>query len=122
MVYRNKGKFVLDVEHLQAIVNDILKQKNNKDVAIQVKESPVKKSKSLYLYISIDGCAICLRLSDHKCKGEVRQIIVGESTGAANVYYKIQRAIRELRYKKLQSVLKGVEYEHKTGKSHRKGK
>lgn len=120
MVYKNKGKFILDKEHLQKAVDEVLK--HNADVSITIKESPVKKSKSLYLYISIDDCAICLRVSDHKCKGEVRQIIVCEDTGAANVCYKIERAIRELRYKKLRSVIEVIGNGHKAGKSHRAGK
>lgn len=106
MVYKNKGKFVLDKEHLQRAVDEVLKR--NVDVSITIKESPVKNSKSLYLYIDLDGCTTCLRVSDHDCRGQVRQIIVCEDTGAANVCYKIERAIRELRYKKLQSVIKGI--------------
>lgn len=106
MVYKNKGKFILNKEHLQEAVNEVLKY--NEDVSIAIEESPVKNSKSLYLYIVLDDCKTCLRVSDHKCKGEVRQIIVCEDTGAANVCYKIERAIRELRYKKLQSLIKGV--------------
>lgn len=116
MVYKNKGKFVLDKEHLQSAVDEVLKR--NKDVGITIKESPVKNSKSLYLYIGLDDCKTCLRVSDHKCKGEVRQIIICESTGAANVCYKIEKAIRELRYKKLQSVIEGVGNGHKKSKSH----
>ena len=116
MVYKNKGKFVLDKAHLQQAVDEVLKR--NGDVSIAIKESPVKKSKSLYLYIYLDEQTTCLRVSDHKCKGTVRQIIVCESTGAANVCYKIERAIRELRYKKLQSVIEGVGNGHKKGKSH----
>lgn len=106
MVYTNKGKFILDKEHLQQAVDQVLRY--NKDVSITIKESPVKNSKSLYLYIELDDCKTCLRVSDHKCKGGVRQIIVCEDTGAANVCYKIERAIRDLRYKKLQSVIEGV--------------
>lgn len=106
MVYKNKGRFVLDKGHLQQAVDEVLKR--NKDVSITIKESPVKKSKSLYLYIYLDDQTTCLRVSDHTCKGEVRQIIVCETTGAANVCYKIERAIRELRFKKLQSVIRTV--------------
>lgn len=106
MVYKNKGAFVLDKEHLQRAVDEVLKR--NADVSINIVESPVKNSKSLYLYIYLDDCTTCLRVSDHKCRGQVRQIIICGSTGAANVCYKIERAIRELRYKKLQSVIEGV--------------
>ena len=106
MVYKNKGKFILDKEHLQQAVDEVLKR--NKDIRITIKESPVKKSKSLYLYIYLDEQTTCLRVSDHDCRGQVRQIIVCKDTGTANVCYKIERAIRELRYKKLQSVIKGL--------------
>ena len=116
MVYKIKGKFVLDKAHLQAVVDEVLKY--NKDVSITIEESPVKKSKSLYLYIVLDVCKTCLRVSDHKYRGEVRQIIVCEDTGAANVCYKVERAIRELRYKKLQSVIEGVGNGYKEDKSH----
>lgn len=116
MVYRNKGKFVLDKAHLQQAVDEVLKR--NKDVRVIIEKSPVKKSKSLYLHISIDDCEVSLRVSDHKSRCEVRQIIVGKDTGAANVCYKIERAIRELRYKKLQSIIEGVGNGHKKGKSH----
>lgn len=120
MVYKNKGKFILDKEHLQQAVDEVLK--HNGDVSVTIEESPVKNSKSLYLHISIDDCEVSLRVSDHKSKREARQIIVGKDTGAANVCYKIERAIRELRYKKLQSVIEGVGNGHKAGKSHRAGK
>ena len=114
MVYKNKGKFILDREHLQKAVDEVLK--GNKDVRIEIKKSPVKNSKSLYLYIYIDDETTCLRVSDHDCKGTVRQIIVCEDTGAANVCYKIERAIRELRYKKLQSIIAGVGNGYKANK------
>ena len=101
MVYKIKGKFVLDIDDLQKIVNDILKEPRNKDVKITTKKSDNKNSKSLYLFISIDGETTALRISDHNCKGSIRQMIVVGSTGKANVYYKIESAIKELRYKKL---------------------
>ncbi len=105
MIYRKKGRFVLDKDHLQGIVDDILKRRSNKDVIIKIEKSPKKYSKSLYVKIFIDEYSTCLRVSDHKCKGQVRCIIVGESTGIANVYGKIDGAIKDLRYKKLQGVL-----------------
>lgn len=109
MVYRNKGKFILDKQHLQEIVDDMLNRRAYKDVSITINESPRKNSKSLYLYISIDDCQTCLRISDHRSNSDgVRQMIVCGSTGAANVYYKIERAIKDLRYKKLQSTLRTV--------------
>lgn len=114
MVYKIKGKFVLDKAHLQAVVDEVLKY--NKDVSITIEESPVKKSKSLYLHISIDDIEVSLRVSDHKSRCEVRQIIVCGDTGAANVCYKVERAIRELRYKKLQSIIEGVGNGYKKGK------
>ena len=117
MVYKNKGKFVLDREHLQSVVDEVLKR--NADVSITIKKSPVKKSNSFYLYIYIDEHTTCLRVSDHGCKSEVRQIIVCESTGAANVCYKIERAIKDLRYKKLQSIIAGVGNGYKESKGDR---
>lgn len=105
MVYRKKGQFVLDIEHLQSIVDDILKLRSNSDVIIKIEKSPCKQSKSLYVKIFIDEYSTILRVSDHKCKGWVRAIIVSESTGIANVYGKIDGAIRDLRYKKLQGVI-----------------
>lgn len=113
MVYRNKGKFVLDLEHLQKAVDEVLRF--NRDVRITINESPVENSKSLYLYIYLDDQTTCLRVSDHRCRGEVRQIIVCKDTGTANVCYKIERAIRELRYKKLQSVIRTVGNGYKKG-------
>ncbi len=101
MVYKVKGKFGLDIYDLQRIVNDILKQPKNKDVKITVKKSDNENSKSLYLFIDIEGVTTCLRISDHKCRGEVRQMLVCGSTGKANVYYKIEKVIQELRYKRL---------------------
>ena len=114
MIYKNKGKFILDKPHLQKAVDEVLKR--NEDVRITIKKSPVKNSNSLYLYIYLDSQTTCLRVSDHKCKGVVRQIIVCESTGAANVCYKIERAIRELRFKKLQSIIEGIGNGYKKGK------
>lgn len=105
MVYKQKGQFELDINCLQRIVDDILKQPCNKDVEITVRKSPNKNSKSLYLYFVVDGETTCLRISDHNCKGEVRQMIVCESTGKANVYYKIESAIKALRWKKLYRAL-----------------
>ena len=105
MVYRKKGRFVLDMEHLQSIVDDILRRPSNNDVIINIEKSPHKYSKSLYVKIHIDEYSTCLRISDHKCKGQVRAIIVCESTGNDNLYHKIESAIKDLRYKKLCSLL-----------------
>lgn len=105
MVYRKKGQFVLDKDHLQSIVDDILKRPSNSDVTIDIVKSPCNQSKSLYLKIFIGEYSTVLRISDHECKGYVRQMIVGESTGNDNVYGKIDGAIRDLRFKKLQGVL-----------------
>ena len=91
MEYKQKGKFELNISDLQRIVDDILKQPRNKGVEIIVKNSDNQNSKSLYLFIHIEDVTTCLRISDHKCRGEVRQMIVGESTGKANVYYKIEK-------------------------------
>ena len=105
MVYRNKGQFILDIDCLQEIVKYILRLPNNEDVRIEITKSPKKHSKSLYLKIIIDDYSTILRISDHDCKGEVRQIIVRESTGIANVCYKIESAIKDLRIKKVRSLL-----------------
>lgn len=105
MICRKKGRFVLDIDHLQSIVDDILRRPQNSDVIIKVEKSPKKYSKSLYVKIFIDEYSTVLRISDHKCKGQVRVIIVSESTGNDNIYGKIEGAIRDLRYKKLQGVL-----------------
>lgn len=105
MIYKKRGRFELDINCLQGIVDDILTQPNNKDVKISTHKSPNKNSKSLYLYFYLDGATSCLRISDHKCRGEVRQMIVCESTGKANVYYKIESAIKDLRWKKLYKAL-----------------
>ena len=101
MVYKVKGKFVLDIHNVQRIVDDILKQPKNKDVEITVKKSDNENSKSVYLFLYIEGATTCLRISDHKCRGEVRQLLVCGSTGKSNVYYKIERVIDDLRYKSL---------------------
>lgn len=105
MVYKNKGKFVLEKQCLQGIVDDILELPNNKDVKVLIEQSPHKYSKSLYAKFYIGDYSTCLRISDHECKSEIRQIIVTESTGIANVYYKIDRAIKDLRFKRLQCLL-----------------
>ena len=105
MVYRNKGKFVLEKQCLQSIVNDILELPNNEDVKIVIEESPHKYSKSLYVKFYIGDYSTVLRISDHDCKTEVRQVIVTESTGIANIYYKIDRAIKDLRFKRLLGLL-----------------
>lgn len=105
MIYKTRGRFILDINCLQGIVDDILKQPNNKDVKISIRKSDNKNSKSLYLFLFIDDITTCLRISDHRCKGEVRQMIVCESTGKANVCYKIESAIKDLRWKKLYKAL-----------------
>ena len=101
MVYRNKGRFTLDVECLQEIVDNILKLPSNKDVRIEIVKSPNKYSKSLYLRFYIDEFTTSLRISDHDCRGAVRQMIVTESTGVANVCYKIESTINDLRVKRV---------------------
>lgn len=101
MVYRNKGHFTLDVECLQEIVDNILKFPSNKDVRIEIVKSPNDYSKSLYVKFYIDDYSTCLRISDHECKGAVRQMIVRESTGIANVCYKIESTINDLRVKRV---------------------
>ena len=105
MVYRNKGHFTLDVECLQKVVDYILKQPQNKDIRIDIEKSPNEYSKSLYLRFYIGDDTTALRISDHECKGDIRQIIVGESTGIANVCYKIESAIHALRFKRLRGLL-----------------
>lgn len=105
MVYRNKGKFKLKKQCLQNIIDDILKLPSNKDIEIIVEGSPNKYSKSLYVKFHIGDYSTMLRISDHECKTEVRQIIVTESTGIANIYYKIERTIKDLRFKRLQGLL-----------------
>lgn len=105
MVYRNKGKFILNEQCLQKIVNNIMKQPQNHDIAIEIIKSCNVNSKSLYLRFCIGDCTTLLRISDHKCKGEVRNILVGESTGISNIYYKIDSAIRDLRFKRLNGLL-----------------
>ena len=108
MVYKKKGQFQLNICNLQRIVDDILRQPNNRDVNIKVKQSGFENSKSLYLYISIGSTGVCMRISDHKRNGESRQIIVGDSTGNANVYYKIESAIKSLRRRRLEKALERV--------------
>ena len=105
MVYRNKGHFTLDVECLQKVVDYILKRPQNKDIRIEIEKSPNEYSKSLYLRFYIGDDTTALRISDHECKGDIRQIIVGESTGIANVCYKIESAINALRFKRLRGLL-----------------
>lgn len=105
MVYRNKGQFILNIDCLQEIVKYILRLPSNQDVNIKVEPSPRKHSKSLYLKIIIGDYSTILRISDHDCKGEVRQMIVKESTGIANVCYKIESAIKDLRFKRIRSLL-----------------
>lgn len=105
MVYRNKGHFTLDVECLQKVVDYILKQPQNKDIRIEIEKSPNEYSKSLYLRFYIGDDTTALRISDHECKGDIRQIIVRESTGIANVCYKIESAINALRFKRLRGLL-----------------
>lgn len=101
MVYKHKGQFKLDIRILQKIVGDILRQPRNKDIKIDLKKSDNANSKSLYLFFYYGDVTTCLRISDHDCKGQVRQLLVSESTGKANVYYKIDKVIKELRFKQL---------------------
>lgn len=105
MVYRKKGQFVLDIDHLQSIVDDILKRPRNSDITIVIDKSPCVGSKSLYVKLYLDEYTTCLRISDHKCKGQIRNIIVTKNTGNANIYYKIESAIRDLRYKRILGVI-----------------
>ncbi len=107
MIYRNKGRFILEIECLQEIVNNMLKLPENNDIKIEIIKSINKNSKSRYLKFHIGEDTNLLRISDHYCKGEVRQIIVKESTGIANVCYKIDCAIKNLRYKRLNRLLEG---------------
>ena len=60
MIYKNKGKFILDKPHLQKAVDEVLKR--NEDVRITIKKSPVKNSNSLYLYIYLDSQTTCLSI------------------------------------------------------------
>ena len=106
MVYRNKGKFELKESVVKGIVEDILKQPKNEGVVITVDKSPNTNSKSLYVRFYIDEYTTALRISDHRCKGFIRSVIVKESTGIANIYYKIDAAINDLRYKRLNELLK----------------
>ena len=108
MVYRKKGQFILDIDHLQSIVDDALKKSSNRDVKIKIFKSPQKNSKSLYLDISIEDLSVGVRISDHRCKGSVRGIIVDEGTGNTHIYYAIERAIKDLRYKRLQRALGAI--------------
>lgn len=101
MVYKHKGQFKLDIRSLRKIVGDILRQPRNKDIKIDLKKSDNANSKSLYLFFYLGDVTTCLRISDHDCKGKVRQLLVSESTGIANVYYKIDKVIKELRFKQL---------------------
>lgn len=107
MVYKDKGKFELDFDLLQKIVDKILQQPRNSDVKARIDKSPNSYSKSLYLRLFIGNTTTSLRISDHECKGATRQIIVQESTGIANVCYKIEGAIADLRYKRIQELLGG---------------
>lgn len=105
MIYRKKGRFILDKDHLQSIVDDILKMPSNRDVKIKIFKSPHKNSSSLYLDISIEDLSVGVRISDHRCKGAVRGFIVDACTGKDRAYWAIRRAINELRYKRLQRAL-----------------
>lgn len=107
MVYKHKGQFKLDIRSLRKIVNDILRQERHKDVQIDLKKSDNANSKSLYLFFYVGDFTTCLRISDHHCKGKVRQLLVSESTGKANVYYKIDKVIKELRIKQFYKTLGG---------------
>ena len=105
MVYKDKGKFELDAAMLQEIVDKVLKQPKNKDVVAHIEKSPY--SKSLYLRLSIGSETTSLRISDHKSFVPTRQIIVQASTGKANICYKIESAINNLRYKRIEHLLSG---------------
>ena len=118
MVHRNKGKFELEEGCLQNIICTILKQKNNKEVGFYIEKSPNYYSKSLYVRFYIGDTITSLRVSDHECSGTIRQLIVKESTGIANVYYKIDRIIRDLKHKRLQDLLRGVNNEFGTNKQY----
>lgn len=105
MVFKQKGKFTLDEQCLRKIVDNFKKQPQNQDVVIDIKKSHNAKSKSLYIRFYIDGYTTLLRISDHKCKGYVRNMIVSDSTGIANIYYKINSAIKDLRIKRVYGLL-----------------
>ena len=120
MRYKQKGKFELNINALQKIVDEILREGRNKDVKIAIKPSDSANSKSLYLFFSIGEETTALRISDHRCNGQIRQMIVCGSTGRANVYYKIEKAINELRVKKLCRTMGRVSNELQANKSNRK--
>ena len=108
MVYKIKGQFILNEDCLRSIIDRILKRPDNENVIVEIDHSPYKSSKSLYVRFYIGDCTTSLRISDHKCKGYTRQIIVGETTGIANVCYKIECAINDLKKKRLYGLLEGV--------------
>lgn len=117
MKHAQKGKFILDFQNLQKIVGEVLRQPKNQDVKIEIKQSP--KSKSLYLYVSADGEEICLRVSDHRNKGNLREILVGETTGKSHIHAKIEKTIREVRWRKFRKDLERVKNEFQANKSDR---
>lgn len=105
MVFKQKGKFELTIDCLQQIVDNVLKQQGNEDVEITIDPSPYNFSKSLYLRFYIGDYTTSLRISDHECKGDIRQMIVTETTGVANVYYKINSTIKDLRLKQVYGLI-----------------
>ena len=105
MVYRKKGQFELSESSLMEVLESILKQPQNQDVEVRIDRSPNIYSKSLYVRFFIGDYTTTLRVSDHECKGEVRQMIITDSTGIANVYYKIDKTIKDLRLKRLHGLM-----------------
>ena len=114
MKHKLKGQFKLNLADLQEVMRTVLKEPEHKDVKMHAYKSPCEFSKSLYIKISIGEFSSILRLSDHECKRSVRQILVQESTGKANVCYKLDKAIKDLRKKRLLGLIKGVNNEFKT--------
>ena len=108
MVYKQKGKFELKESVLQNIIDDILKQPKNQGVVAHIQKSNNKNSKSLYVMFYMGDCTTALRISDHYCKGHIRNVVVGESTGVSNIYYKIDSAIKDLKFKRLNDLLNKV--------------
>lgn len=113
MVYRNKGKFTLDEQCLQRIVDNIKKIPQNKDVFIEVKKSDCKSSKSLYVRFCLGEFTTMLRISDHNCKGFIRNILVDATTGISHIYSKIDRAIKDLRLKRVYCLMNRGHYGQK---------
>ena len=100
-----KGQYHLTLEDTQVVVNEVKKIYN--DFEFEIERSP-NKSNSFYIYIRNKYTSTVLRLSDHLTKKDsYNTMLVVSSTAKANVCYKIENAIRHLKYKTLIARLEG---------------